>query len=191
MPVPECLFEPRCDGEVCNFKFCGLEHSIYVAFHGNIAKVGMTVSERLRERLIEQGADAFMVAARLPGRKSARALESELAEKLSLRQRVRIIESMAMLKEPVPYWEIENAYVDIVGKLEMLGFRPGQLKFLEGYPLKQPLGEMPVEVKAQGLHEGKPVGVKGKLFIYENGGLKALCLQSLPGRHITRNSECP
>lgn len=191
MPVPECLFEPRCNGEICNFKFCGMEHSIYVAFHGNISKVGMTVSERLRERLIEQGADAFMVAARLPGRKSARELESELADKLALRQRVRTIESLAMLREPVPYWEIETAYTEIVGKLEVLGLKPGQLKFLDGYPINQPLAGMPAEVKGQGLHVGKPVGVKGRIFVYENGGLKALCLQSLPGRHITRNSESP
>jgi hypothetical protein len=187
MPVPECLFEPRCDGEMCNFKFCEMEHSIYVAFHGNITKVGMTVSERLRERMIEQGADAFLVVTKLQGRKSARELESKLAEKLAIRQRIRVIESLAMLKEPIPYLEIEAAYSELAEKLEVLGFNTGPLKFLEGYPIKQPLREMPAEARVQGAHVGKPLGVKGKIFVYENAGLKALCLQSLPGRHITRN----
>ena len=74
IPVQECLFEPRCNGEECDCRFCAKEHLVYVAFHGCKPKIGMTGGARLIERGIEQGADAIAPLAVVRGRKAAREL---------------------------------------------------------------------------------------------------------------------
>ncbi len=191
LPDPGCMFEPRCNGEICGVDFCSREHLVYLAFHGRVTKVGMTSSRRLEQRMIEQGCDAFAVVARIDGRKTARTMESALADNLALRQRVRSIESLAGLTEAVPVGEIESQYCTIAEKVEEFGHRPSPLKFLEDYPIGQPLKEMPRELRVAGEHRGKALGVKGKFLIYDDDGLKALNLQKMPGRFIKPFEERP
>ena len=179
------MFEPRCDGEICGTDFCSREHLVYLAFHGRVTKVGMTSSRRLEQRMIEQGCDAYAVVARVQGRKTARTMESALADNLALRQRVRSVESLAGLTAAVPVVEIERQYCTVVEKVEEFGHRPSTLRFLEDYPIGQPLKEMPRELRVAGEHVGKAVGVKGKFLIYDDNGLKAINLQKLPGRFVT------
>lgn len=180
-----CMFEPRCNGEECGMKFCAQEHAIYLAFHGHITKVGLTTARRLKQRMIEQGADAYSVIAKVKGRESARTMEIAIADELTLRQRVRGIESLAAMTEPDLEEEIEASHAELAGKLETFGHDISSLKFLKDYPINLPLRRMPGMVKPGGRHRGKAIGVKGKFLIFENGGLNALNLQYLTGRFIS------
>jgi len=183
------VFEPRCDGEECGRKFCSQEHAIYLAYHGHITKVGITAAGRLKQRMIEQGADAYSVIARVKGRKAARTMEVAVADELAIRQRVRGIESLAAMSEPILEHEIEASHDELADRLEVFGHKVSQLRFLDGYPIELPLKRMPGMVKPGGIHRGKAIGVKGKFLIYENGGLKALNLQYLTGRFISGGRE--
>jgi len=185
----DCVFEPRCNGEECGMQFCAQEHAIYLAFHGHVAKVGLTASRRLKQRMIEQGADAYSVIAKVKGRKAARTMEIAIADELSLRQRVREIESLAAMTEPSSDEEIEADFAGLAERLENFGHSPSELRFLENYPIRLPLKRMPGMVKPGGRHRGKAIGVKGKFLIYENGGLNALNLQYLAGRFISDGRE--
>jgi len=86
IPDLECIFEPKCGGDYCKTEFCSRDHVVYLAFFGPVMKVGMTGAHRLRERLIEQGADAYTVLALAGNRWAARGLEKEIAAELELRQ---------------------------------------------------------------------------------------------------------
>ena len=184
LPNLACTFEPLCDGEICANRFCQQEHAVYLAFHGEIAKVGMTTSRRINQRMIEQGCDAFSILAKVDGRASARKLEGSLSEKLALRQRIREVESLFHMFDPIPMEKIESRYAEIVSHAENIGLRPEPLKILNDYPLKTPLASMPKPTKIEGQHKGKVIGLKGKFLIYENGGLKAINLQRVPGRFL-------
>ncbi len=185
LPDLACTFEPRCDGEICANRFCQQEHVVYLAFHGEIAKVGMTTSRRINQRMIEQGCDAFSVLARIDGRASARKLEGSLSEKLGLRQRIRELESLFCMADAIPIEKIEARYVEIASEVENIGLRPEPLKILDDYPMKTPLASMPKPTRIEGQHKGKVIGLKGKFLIYENGGVKAINLQRVPGRFIS------
>lgn len=185
LPDLACTFEPVCDGEICGNRFCQQEHAVYLAFHGELAKVGMTTARRINQRMVEQGADAFSVLARVDGRSSARKLEGSLSEKLALRQRIREIESLFCMTGELPMERIEARYAEIVAHAENIGLRPGQLKVLDEYPLEEPLARMPKLTRIEGQHSGRVIGLKGKFLIYENGSLNAINLQRLPGRFIT------
>ncbi|MEI6796706.1 MAG: DUF2797 domain-containing protein, partial [Methanomassiliicoccales archaeon] len=84
--VQECVFEPQCDGERCESAICRKEHTIYMAFFGAKAKIGMTTSARLRERGTEQGADAIGRLATACNRKQGRELENTISRLLKLPQ---------------------------------------------------------------------------------------------------------
>jgi len=185
LPNLACNFEPLCDGEICANNFCRQEHAVYLAFHGEIAKVGTTTTRRIQQRMIEQGCDAFSILARVDGRASARALEVSLSEKLGLRQRIREVESLFCMTEKIPVRKIESKYADIAPEVESIGLRPGPLEFLEGYPLETPLTSMPRPTSIEGRHEGRVIGQKGKFLVYENDGVKAINMQRIPGRFIT------
>lgn len=184
LPDLSCTFEPRCDGEICANRFCQQEHAVYLAFHGEIAKVGMTTSRRINQRMIEQGCDAFSVLAKVDGRASARKLEGSLSEKLALRQRIRELESLFCMTGEIPHEKIEARYTEIAEEVENIGLRPESLKFLDDYPLKTQLASMPKLVRIEGRHKGRVIGLKGKFLIYENGGVKAINLQRIPGRYL-------
>lgn len=191
LPDLDCMFEPRCDGEECGMRFCAQEHTVYIAFHGFISKVGLTATTRLEQRIVEQGADAYATVAEVKGRRSARLMEIAIADELVLRQRVRGIESLAAMREPCSEDDIARDHAKLADRLEPFGHRLSELRFLRDYPIELPLKGMPTSVKPGGQHFGKPVGVKGKFLVYENGGLKALNMQYLVGRHIRATGAGP
>ena len=187
IPIQECIFEPKCEGDKCDSPMCKKDHAVYIAFFGNKPKVGMTVKSRVRSRLIEQGADAYFVADTQPTRKSARDKEKLIGEKFGITERPSsktVLESLAM---PRKRMQVEGGYKWISEEFEnRLGIRPGPLEFLDSYPLEEPLQEVPKYVESHGVHTGDPVGVKGKYLIYKGGGrLSALRLSDLPSRFIS------
>src|SRR4030067_83679 len=84
LPHQECVFEPRCDGELCDIEFCKREHMLYIAFYDTRMKIGMSSTRRIDKRLIEQGADAYSIIGKHPTRKRAREAEKKISERLRI-----------------------------------------------------------------------------------------------------------
>jgi hypothetical protein len=188
IPVQQCTFEPRCDGTLCNSKFCSREHAVYVAFHGAMAKVGMCGKHRVEPRLVEQGADAYALVALLPNRLEARRLESSISKELKVRQRVLSKEALANYVASPPWQVIGERWAELGERIgAKTGSPPAGLTRLDGYPLAQPLAASPRLRETIGPHEGKVLGIKGRYLVYENEGLNALNLSDLPARTVRIN----
>ena len=90
VPVQKCIFEPQCNGDMCGHpEFCRRPHVVYLAFYGDLVKVGMTSEKRLMERAIEQGADAVAPVLKCNGRSEARSLEREISTRFKIPQEIR------------------------------------------------------------------------------------------------------
>ena len=103
IPIQKCLFDPICDGELCDWDLCRREHMVYIAFYGSKTKVGMTSSGRLTERLIEQGADAYFTVGTFHSRKAAREMEKKISRGLSIAQMHRSADLMNELQKGPDY----------------------------------------------------------------------------------------
>ncbi len=178
IPRLECIYEPG-DCTDCPGGFCKEEHAVYVAFHSILPKIGMTVKKRLRERLIEQGADAFALLATEKNRKEARQAEKELSDSLKIPQKIGRNTRLKRFAKKVDRSIIERKYRGIRNRVSV-----GKLKYLKDYPISLPLRAEPRLRATPGIHRGTQKGIKGPFLIYENGGLQALTLSDLPGRKI-------
>ncbi len=182
IPSLSCIFEPQCTGERHESSFCRLPHVVYIAFFRSHAKVGMTAQHRIPNRLMEQGADAYCIAAKLPNRYKARDTEKLIGKELCVPQKYgagKVLNAWAMPKEK---FGIHDKYRAIRKELKEIGFDAPALNFLEYYPLPEPLRKAPKLRPTVTLHTGKVMGVKGKYLIYEMNGLHALDLSKLPSR---------
>lgn len=188
IPVQDCLFEPKCDGDLCDSPLCRKEHAVYIAFFGNRPKVGMTTKARIRSRLIEQGADAYFVADLFPTRKSARDAEKTVSEKLRITERPNARIILESLRMPRRRSQIEDGWKWISRALrENLSMNPGDLEYLDSYPLEEPLPAIPRPTESWGYHSGKSVGIKGRFLIYESDKIMALNLADLPSRYLSKD----
>lgn len=163
---PGCIFEPRCaqDPDHCACSFGAPEHMVYLAFHGILPKVGMTMARRERTRLVEQGADAYFVVARRPGRAAARQVERQVAFLHRIPEWRSHKETLPQLGRPVPWARIEAR---AKGLQEALSARygPEALQTLR-HPVDQPLHATPRRVAPEGRHKGAWLGAKGSHFFY-------------------------
>ncbi|QLH74611.1 MAG: DUF2797 domain-containing protein [Methanomassiliicoccales archaeon] len=184
----ECIFEPMCAGERCGSTICGKEHTVYMAFFGESAKVGMTTSSRLEERGIEQGADAIVPLVMSPNRMEGRRAEKEISMQLDVTQQISRKKAVSLLARPVMWDKLEQTYERFLKilsrKMDVLGER---LIRLDGYPLKGLQGRKVDLVPTEGAHKGKVLGLKGKFLVYldEEGRTCAMEASDLPGRHIS------
>ncbi len=187
LPYQECLFDPKCDGGECGLEFCSREHMLYVAFYDTRMKVGMSSSKRVERRLIEQGADAFSIIGRFQGRRKAREAEKAISSRLGIPQFHRQDVLLRSLSRPLDVKGIEGRYEGLRMTLRgHFGLSPDPIRWLKGYPIDLPLSGVPKLTPSWGEHRGEYVGVKGKWIIFEAGGLRALNLSDLPGRHVAR-----
>jgi hypothetical protein len=187
IPKQECLFEPQCEGELCDSPICRIEHAVYIAFFGNRSKVGMTVKSRVRKRLIEQGADGYCVVATYPTRKAARDNEKLIGQTLNITERPATKTILESLRMPRKSRQLEDGWKWVSDSLEAsVGITPGDLEILDSYPLEEPLSEVPKYVESWGIHSGNYVGIKGKFLIYKSDRLAALSLPDIPSRFISR-----
>ncbi len=186
IPIQRCLFDPICEGELCNWDLCRREHVVYIAFYGNKTKVGMTSKGRITERLIEQGADAYFAVGTFPSRKAAREMEKRISSELSIAQMHRSAHLMGELQKGPDYDAVKRAYRTLAPDLEdRFQLSPSDVVLLNGYPISQPLESTPAYADLTGIHEGKVIGVKGRILLYRNSGIKALNMAALPSRLIT------
>ncbi|MGQ9587818.1 MAG: DUF2797 domain-containing protein [Thermoplasmata archaeon] len=188
LPFQACVFEPRCDGEICDLDFCRREHVLYVAFYDTRMKIGMSSTRRVERRLIEQGADAFAILGKFATRKKAREAEKSISARLRLPQYVRQDAVLRSYSRPVDTGGIDGRYEALKITLsEAYSLDVEPLRWLEGYPIHLPLPHVPKLQEPWGSHKGELVGIKGKWMIYDGDGLKALNLSALEARFLSRD----
>jgi hypothetical protein len=192
IPQLACIFEPRCNGELCNgASFCKTPHIVYLAYFRNKVKIGMTRADRLLPRVIEQGADAYCVVEKVNTRRLARKLEQKLSRLFNLRQSYPNTTILKTFSEPLNVTRVREKFDDLARALEnTLGRQLGELQFVEHYyPIQLPLRAKPRLRKTVSVHQGKVVGIKGKFLIYDKYGLNALNLDELVARKIFIGGE--
>lgn len=183
----ECVFEPKCDGEICGLDFCRREHVLYVAFYDTRMKIGMSSTRRVERRLIEQGADAFAIIGKYATRKKAREAENSISARLGIPQWLKQGTILRSFARKVDADGITGRHEGLrITLRESHHLELEQLKWLDGYPLQLPLPQMPRLQDSWGKHKGRLVGVKGKWLIFESDGLKALNLSDFPARYLSR-----
>lgn len=188
LPYQDCLFEPRCEGEICDLDFCRREHVLYVAYYDTRMKIGMSSSRRIARRLIEQGADAYSIIGKMPTRKRAREAEKSISSRLGIPQYVRRGIVLRNLARKVDVAGIEGRFEGLrmtLGEMFQLDLEP--LQWLRDYPIELPLAETPRLQESWGRHKGRLVGIKGGIMVYESDGLKALNLADIPARYLSRD----
>lgn len=183
IPRQECIFEPGpCDH--CPGGFCREEHVVYLAFHGVHPKVGMTLKRRLKQRIVEQGADAYAILGTYGDRVEARNNEIALGQELGIPQRVSSKETLKYMARKPDKHTVETKYRGVKNRVPV-----GKLHHVNDYPIPRPLRSEPRLRATPGIHRGKQAGLKGRYLIYENGGLQALNLGDLPGRKVRINES--
>jgi hypothetical protein len=179
----ECIFEPKCEGEVCGEGICTAEHAVYIAYYGSAPKVGMSTSGRVLTRVREQGADGYTIVARVPNRYRARRLERTIFDTMDVRQAFRSEGLLPLLTRGVDGAAMSMVHEGLAAELEKeLDLVPSPLQTLD-YDFA-PLDEVPALVGTPGRHRGDYLGAKGRFLLYDDGGPKALRLKDLEGRFL-------
>jgi hypothetical protein len=195
IPHQECIFEPRCEGELCDAQFCKKKHLVYAAFYGDLVKIGMTGGNRWRERAIEQGADAIAPLLECPNRKRARDMENFISKGLGLTQRVSGKQIVRQLTRNPRKGQLRERYSSLLDELrrQLSGHRPEQealedtLVLLDDYPKRGEVGDSPMQVRAEGRHLGRMRMIKGKFVFFEDerdSQIKMLELPDVVSRYI-------
>ena len=192
LPFQECVFEPRCDGEMCDIEFCRREHVLYLAFYGTRAKIGMSSSRRIERRLVEQGADAFSIIGAFPTRRAARQAEKEMSTRLKVPQAYRQEAVLSGFSEAVDIEGIEAVHDALAAAIEArFGLSVEEIRWLDGYPIELPLSSPPRLRVTAGRHRGELLGFKGKWAIFDSGEICALNLSDVPSRFVSPCSSLP
>ncbi|MGD0818569.1 MAG: DUF2797 domain-containing protein [Methanomassiliicoccales archaeon] len=184
----ECIFEPRCNGTECDSEICRRKHVVYAAFHGDMIKIGMTSSSRLKERGIEQGADAIAPIVDCDNRMEARAAENQISRLLKARQTVSKNESLRTILRATDRGMYESRYEGVLAQVsKVLPIKNAPLEVLDRYPVAF-TGKGHIEVTTlEGRHAGEVVAIKGKFLVYRSKTgkeLKALQLSNVPSHFI-------
>ncbi|MEM2944337.1 MAG: DUF2797 domain-containing protein [Methanomassiliicoccales archaeon] len=188
IPYQECLFEPKCDGGLCSIDFCRRPHVVYAAAIRESIKIGMTGETRLKERGIEQGADAILPLATCRNRLEARNLEKKISSMLRLPQAPSSSDISKFFMKPPS----KNRIADLLASVRYRTSRflrkvDGEILFLDEYPVKQYL-DKPVNLKpCYGEHVGEVIGIKGRYLLYESESQKKYVIinvSDLLGRYL-------
>ena len=192
LPFQECVFEPKCDGEICDMEFCRREHVLYLAFYGTKAKIGMSSTRRIERRLVEQGADAYSIIGAFPTRRAARQAEKEMSSALKVPQAYRQDVVLRGFSETVDEARIEAQHGALASRIEdRFELSVEEVRWLDGYPIELPLSSSPRLRPTAGRHRGRLLGFKGKWAIFEAGGICALNLSDVPSRFVSPASTLP
>lgn len=167
---PECVFEPRCRSDpascTCVASFKGVPHLVYLAFHGTLPKVGLTQERRVRDRLREQGADAWFAVQPCPDRGTARQVEMAVSYLYGFPEHRSHRETLPQLARPVPWAAIEARAAEARLRLEGSYDVERVLHRIEDHAIAQPVGGVPRRVPTEGRHAGTWLGAKGTHLVY-------------------------
>jgi len=202
IPHQECIFEPQCEGERCEVAFCRKSHLIYAAFFGEVIKIGMTGGTRVRERAIEQGADAIAPLVLCSNRMKARELEKFASRRLGMTQRMKRSEVLEQLTKTVSKGIIKERYERLLSELKHIMTESrieGQiltdaLQMLNDYPLRRRIDAPPEIVDTVGVHRGKMLMIKGKFVVFEDeidSRIRMLELSDIVSRFIEDRGRKP
>jgi hypothetical protein len=184
----ECIFEPRCDGTKCDSDICRRKHVVYVAFHGDMIKIGMTSSSRLKERGIEQGADAIAPLVDCSNRMAARAAENQISHLLKARQTVSKKESLRTILRSPDRGLYESKYDEVLSRVSTIyPIKNSPLEVLDQYPIEFCDGGQVTVSTVEGRHVGEVIAIKGKFLVYRSRTdkeLKALQMSNLPSHFL-------
>ena len=195
IPVQNCVFEPECDGvhrtnpkcQEGGGTICAKEHHVYAAFYGELVKVGMTLSSRLMERGVEQGADAMARLGSYPNRLEARRAENVISKAMHATQWVRkntFLKVQGRRLDREAYQQmLERLLSPLGGEL----VRPDPVQMLDRYPLLPlDLGRITF-AEVPGRHRGEVLGCKGKWLFYRlrDGSVRMLDMSSVPSRYVS------
>lgn len=187
--VQECLYEPQCTGEKCDCRICKAEHVVYVAFIGKSVKVGMTQLNRLRERGIEQGADAISPLTVCDNRLEAREIEKKISLKLKIPQKIPVTSAVREITNVRPEEMLREKLKKIRERVSgIAGLVDEELIILDGYPVRS-LKKIPTLVPLPGYHRGRVVGIKGKFLIYGDSSPRIINLSDAPARFLNLFSD--
>ncbi|MBC7108585.1 MAG: DUF2797 domain-containing protein [Methanomassiliicoccales archaeon] len=193
IPHQECIFEPKCNGELCSCDFCSKHHVVYAAVIHDIIKIGMTGQSRLRTRGIEQGADAILQLIKCDGRLEARNFEKRIAKILHLPQLTGSEVNSKCFMRPPRRAEIEELLISIRDRLSKeLQVIDSEILFLDRYPIEHYLDSPLEPIQPSGVHMGKVLGVKGRFLLYQDeitNQYRVLDLSDLPCRYISELHE--
>jgi len=188
IPVLNCVFEPQCNGDLCDHpEFCGRKHFVYLASFGNLLKVGMTSAGRLRERAIEQGADAVRPLFECRDRREARALEKETSRRFRIPQEIRaprVARTWMGRPSQESMRHVHEHYLERIARWrEPMG---AEIAFLDQYPMRELPRSPPEAAEVEGVHRGEVLGIKGRFMLYRDtrGRSRLLDLSDLPARSI-------
>jgi hypothetical protein len=189
LPVQKCVFEPQCTGDGCDHpEFCGRKHFVYLASYGRLLKVGMTSAGRLKERAIEQGADAVRPLFECSSRQEARMLEKETSARFKIPQDIRIDRIARQWTARPVREEMTNVQVTYLRRIAR--WRPpldAEIVFLPDYPVSELPRSPPRVAEPDGPMRGKVLGVKGRFMIFRPEGReesRLLDLRGLEGHYI-------
>lgn len=185
IPFQECVFEPKCDGDICDMDFCKREHVLYLAFYDTKVKIGMSSTRRVERRLVEQGADAFAIIGAFPTRRRAREAEKQMSSRLRIPQALRQEAVLSGFSRVVDAVGIEERLRGLASSIEdQFDLKMERLRWLDAYPIDLPLDRPPRLMDTAGRHRGKLLGIKGKWLVYDSGSIKALNLSDVPSRFV-------
>jgi hypothetical protein len=151
-------------------------------------KIGMTSGARLKERGIEQGADAIAPIVDCDNRMMARAAENRISHLLKARQTVSKKESLRTILRITDRRFYQSRYEDVLARVsEVLPVKGTPLEILDRYPVSFSDQENVEVSPLEGRHVGEVVAIKGKFLVYrsKNGKeLKALQLSNVPSHFL-------
>jgi hypothetical protein len=188
IPVLNCVFEPQCNGDLCDHpEFCARRHFVYLASFGNLIKVGMTSAGRLRERAIEQGADAVRPLFECGDRREARALEKETSRRFKIPQEIKISRVSRTWTGRPSAEAMRHVHEHYLARIARWREPVDtELMLLDRYPMRELPRSPPGTAATEGAHRGEVLGIKGRFMLYRDkrGRSTLLDLSDLPARSI-------
>lgn len=164
----------KCDGSRCinpnmREKCKKTLYHIYIAMIGVIPKVGISAAFRIKERLIEQGADFGAIIMSIVDGKEARKLEQRLSKYLNIADKVNSKRKVLSLLSNVN--ECIANLNKIISKLKFSGLISDFeiYDFRKHYSLEN-IWEQPIKIniKPNTVIKGKVVATKGNIIVIEN-----------------------
>ncbi len=184
IPDLSCVFEPKCDGSLCGVEFCSRPHVVYFAMTGNLMKIGMTSEKREKQRLIEQGADAYAIIYRAKNRLDARRVEKLVSAGSGISQAHSKKDVLSEMRKKPDYEYMKVRFSRVLPDIMDPSERPPEFHILDEYPLEQPLRRVPFLRPTAGRHTGTVFGLKGRFLIYESSGIYALDMSDTVARKV-------
>lgn len=179
-PQSECQIQPT---------------SVYLVLFGEYSKVGVSKSDRLLKRWVEQGADAGVEIAKFSNGSLARLAEGLISSKMSIPKYARFDTKLKGLR-----FQIDQSSLERLNNLSRQAFRlikEERLDFAEGSLMKGALEEyykFDVSIRPSGVTvnvsaRGTYAGMKGPIFLYRGEGDWAMDFNNLRGREIGPSAD--